>query len=131
MGTSPMGTVRVTEQGLYYRFSCRCKIHTNMLCRLKMRVCQQEWDLGVLVPTNGDFGVDTNQPIKRFPEGEMTFFLRPAHQPAAGRFVPIRPEEPFDYLSRLFEAKLAFDRGQAGIWLTDPDTVQPDSDPIP
>ena len=72
-------------------------------------------NLGVLVPGENGFGLDTRFPISRVGRGVLSFRLLPRHDPLQGRlFVPITPEEPFAYLSRLKDAFLEIQEGKKG-----------------
>lgn len=116
-GTKMAGKVQVQRQGLYYRFHCRCQLAEGMVCRLTVLCGDKQENLGILVPMEGGFGLDTRIPAKRLGEGEMEFFLIPKHSAQSGIFVPIYPEEPFAYIARLKEAYLVKQNGQAGILL--------------
>lgn len=114
-GSQSVGKIQVTRQGLYYRFLCRCKLSGDVICRLCVRCGEKEERLGILVPTGDGFGLDTRVPVKRIGEGEMAFFLLPAHEAPDSTFVPLSPEEPFAYLSRLKDAYLEKRQGQLGV----------------
>ncbi len=116
-GSQLSGKVQVQRQGLYYRFSCRCQLSGDVLCRLMVTCGENRENLGVVVPMDGGFGLDTRIPAKRLGEGEMAFSLVSKHTSSAGKFVPISPEEPFAYLSRLKESYLARQGEQVGIIL--------------
>ncbi len=113
-GTQTVGRVQRLRQGLYYRFICRCQLSGDVVCRLYVRCEDREESLGVVVPMGDGFGLDTKVAVKRLGEGEMVFFLRPKHEPVTGKFVPISPEEPFAYISRLKDAYLERREGQLG-----------------
>ena len=83
--------------------------------------------MGVVVPVGEGFGLETRLPVKRLGEGEMAFFLLPKHDRPRERFVPIYPEEPFSYLSRLKEAYLEKREGQLGAVF--PEEISPASGP--
>jgi len=72
-------------------------------------------NLGIPVPVNGGFELDTKVPVKRLMDDEPEFHLVPKHEKTAGQFIPIYPEEPFGYISRLKEAYLTRKDGQLGI----------------
>ena len=72
-------------------------------------------NLGILVPEEDSFVLNTSLPVKRIGEGEMSFVLRPKQESLTGSFVPISPEEPFSYLSRLKESFLEIRNGEIGI----------------
>lgn len=118
-GNQLAGKVQVLRQGLYYRFICRCQLSGDVICRLQVTCGEKRESLGVVVPMDGGFGLDTKLPVKRLGEGEMGFVLRPKHEMAAGKFVPIYPEEPFAYIERLKKAFLTRRDGQVGVLLPD------------
>ena len=116
-GSQLAGKVQVMRQGLYYRFQCRCKLTGEVVCRLAVTCGEKQENLGVVVPMDGGFGLDTKLPVKRLGEGNMEFTLIPKHEVSAEKFVPIYPEEPFAYIERLKEAFLVRKNGQAGVIL--------------
>lgn len=113
-GSQPVGKVQVLRQGLYYRFICRCQLSGDVVCRLRVVCGGRKESLGVVVPMDGGFGLDTKLPVKRLGEGEMEFLLIPKHDVPQGTFVPIYPDEPFAYIQRLKDAYLARQEGQLG-----------------
>lgn len=108
----PIGQVNISRQGLYYVFHCRCRLPEDQNVRLLAQCGEKEENLGVLVPMDGGFGLDTRRPVKRLGEGPITFVLAGKTRPP--RFAPIRPEEPFAYLQRLKDAYLEIQNGQPG-----------------
>ena len=116
-GNKSAGKVQVIRQGLYYRFICRCQVSGDVVCRLSVSCGEKQENLGVVIPMDGGFGLDTKLPVKRLGEGKMEFMLVPKHEVAAGKFVPIYPEEPFSYIERLKDAYLVRKNGQLGIVL--------------
>ena len=109
------GKVQVVRQGLYYRFVCRCQISGDVMCRLLVSCGNQSVDLGVVVPVDGGFGLNTRIPMKRLGEGQLKFLLRPKHDIKHVAFVPVYPEEPFAYIERLKEGFLSRQDGQIGV----------------
>ncbi len=73
--------------------------------------------LGILIPTEGSFGLDTQISKKKIGEGELVFSLVPKQDKRTGTFVPIRAEEPFAYISQLKKSFLAQKDGQDGIFI--------------
>lgn len=106
MGNSPVGTVTVEKQGLYYHFSCRCDLSGEVMCRLWLRRGGQETDLGLCVPMEGSFGTEKRLPAKHCGGGAPEFILRPKGADTKGNFIPLSPEEPFRYIHRLEHAFL-------------------------
>ena len=110
-----MGKARVLRQGLYYAFRCRCQLPEGEVFRLCVTCGERKENLGVVIPMDGGFGLDTKIPAKRLGEGVMEFRLLSKHTSSEGAFVPICPEEPFQYISRLKESFLIRKNGQLGI----------------
>ncbi len=116
-GSQNVGKVQVEKQGLYYRFQCRCRLSGEVVCRLYVTAGDKQENLGVVVPMDGGFGLDTRIPAKRLGDGAMQFCLRPKHPKRQGQFYPIYPEEPFSYICRLKEGFLARQEGQIGLMI--------------
>lgn len=72
-GNRPVGKVQVTRQGLYYRFLCRCQLTGDVMCRLWVSCGDKRESLGLVVPVDGGFGLNTSLPIKRLGEGGLNF----------------------------------------------------------
>ena len=115
LGDKRVGTVEVARQGLYYRFRCRCSLSGEVICKLVVTCGGREENLGVLVPEGDGFGLETRLPVKRLGDGEMKFRVVPRHTGVTGNFVPLAPEEPFAYITRLKDAYLEKRDGQVGI----------------
>jgi len=108
------GYVTVTREGLYYRFSCRCHLTGDVMHHLVVETESGNADLGVCVPMEGQFGTEKRIACKLLGENPK-FYLLPKHEQMTGRFVPVYPEEPFAYMTRLKDAFLAERSGQLGI----------------
>ena len=65
-GHRQSGRVQVQRQGLYYRFQCRCRLTGDVVCRLYVLCGGRRENLGVVVPMDGGFGLDTRVPVKHF-----------------------------------------------------------------
>lgn len=115
VGGTQAGKVTVRRQGLYYLFSCRCNISGDILYRLVVSCGSIRENLGILVPEEGGFVLNTKIPVKRIGEGDMSFTLVAKQDDSRKSFVPIKPEEPFAYISRLKESFLIRQNGQTGI----------------
>ena len=110
-----VGTVEAIREGLYIRFSCRCQPSDRDMIRLWMICGEQETDLGLCVPMDGGFGTEKRLPAKRCGPGEPQFCLRHKDDTRRGKFIPLSPEEPFQYLHRLETAFLERRGTQLGI----------------
>lgn len=111
----PVGKVTVQKQGLYYRFICRCNLSGDIMYRLMVASGTLKENLGILVPQNGSFEIDKKLPLKRIREGDMVFTVIPNQESYDRTFVPIYPEEPFAYISRLKNTFLIYKNGQPGV----------------
>lgn len=110
-----MGKVSVQRQGLYYHICCRCRLNADGMYRLVVLNGNNQVNLGILVPFDGAFGLNTKIPQKHIGDGEWIFQLISTKESIAGKFVPISPEEPFLYISRLKESFLTHQNGHPGI----------------
>ena len=109
------GTVKVEKQGLYYSFSCRCNIPGKAVHRLTVICGDNRTDLGICVPVGTEFVVNRKLPCKQFPGAEPEFLLVSRRETGGRRFVPVYPEEPFAYMTKLKNAFMEIQDGQAGI----------------
>lgn len=116
-GDESVGTACVNLEGLYYHVQIRCELSGNMMHKAVVRCNGHLEDLGILVPENGVFIMNTRIPMKKIGEGELYFRVIPRHKPLQGTFVPLAPEEPFTYLTRLKDAFLANQNGEIGIFI--------------
>jgi len=109
-----VGYAHVAKEGLYYRIQCRCRLSGDV-CKLTVSCEERQTNLGVLIPVEDGFGLETKVPIKRLGDGKIEFSIVPNRAVLTGKFVPIYPEEPFAYIEKLKNAYLAKQNGQIGI----------------
>ena len=114
-GGIPCGKVSVRQQGLYYYFQCRCKVDREDLYRLILISGDQQENLGILIPDGESFTLTRKVPTKHFKPGDWSFRILSKETPVTGTFVPISPDEPFEYITRLKESFLVYHNGQPGI----------------
>ena len=112
------GKVTVSRKGLYYHFHCRCILENDEIYRLFFLNGNQQQSLGILVPLEDAFTLKTSCPVKNLRDGEWLFQVFPQFRHNTGNFIPIHPEEPFAYISRLKESFLIYHNGQPGIMRT-------------
>ena len=113
-----VGTVEAAREGLYIRFSCRCRPTDRDMIRLWMICGETEIDLGLCVPVDGGFGTEKRIPAKQCGAGELQFCLRHKDDTLRGKFIPLSPEEPFQYIHRLETAFLERRGLKVGIVIT-------------
>ena len=107
-----VGIVQVSREGLYYCFSARCHLREKEMCRLEANGVS----LGIPAPEGDIFRLETKKPCKLFADG-WDFQIIPNRPVLEGKFVPIRPEEPFSYLARLKDSYLVRRGDMVGILL--------------
>lgn len=115
LADKPVGAASVKREGLYYVFSCHCQLSGQVLYTLAASCGEQTVNLGVCVPKENGFGLKTRVPIKRLGEGQMKIYAVPKHRKLKGKFIPIRPEEPFAYIKYLQNAYLEMRDTQLGV----------------
>ena len=109
------GTVKVEKQGLYYSFSCRCSIPGKAVHRLVALCGDRRVDLGICVPVGDGFGIEKKVPCKQFADGKPEFLLVSKTERRERKFVPVYPEEPFAYMTKLKNAFMEIRDGQVGL----------------
>jgi len=116
-GKQISGQVHVTKCGLYYHFRCRCQLSGDVVCRLMVTNGKIQEKLGILVPMEDGFGLDTKLPCKRLKNDSLFFSLIPKTEKSEAQFAPIYPDEPFSYIEQLKDSFLVRKYGQPGILL--------------
>ena len=115
---TPVGKVLVQRQGLYYHISCRCQLKGDTIYRLFVSSGTTSINLGVVVPIDNGFMLNTKLPVKKIGEGELSFALSAKQKAPSATFIPITPEEPYSYIARLKDSFLTLQDGQVGILLS-------------
>ncbi len=115
LGNDKVGTVQVERQGLYYCFACRCKLYSEVICKVTVSCNGHHENLGVLVPMGEEYGLTKKLPVKSLGQGTPEFWITPKHTAPEGVHVDIYPEEPFRYIARLEKAYLEKRRERLGI----------------
>ena len=115
-----VGKVQVIQQGLYYRVICRCQVPQSPILRLYGVWEDKRENLGVVLPAEKGAALDKKILAKRFGQGQVQFQLCQGAGNLAGRFVPISPEEPFEYIERLKTSFLESRQGKIGIRIYEP-----------
>ena len=117
LGGESAGNARVTREGLYNRFDCSLRLSGEVMYKLTVTGSNGSLDLGVPAPNGQWFSLTTRIPVKRVGEGPFSFRAVPKHAKVGNRFVPLKEDEPFRYLSKLNDATFAIQNGQPGIML--------------
>ena len=132
LGNEAIGQASVTQQGLYYHITCKCRLSGKVVYRVVANWSDKAENLGILVPVDDVFSVTTRIPVKRAGEGHVSFRIIPKHEKIRENFIPIRADEPFAYLLALENAYLQTSGGTRGIIIREASASDPqDNDPIP
>ena len=116
-GTQQVGQANITRRGLYYQFDCRLWLSGEVVFRLQVCCGDIVESLGIPVPEGSAFVLRKMLPANRFGREKPIFRILPKHELLEETFIPLRPEEPFAYLSRLQNAYLQRRGDQLGIVL--------------
>ena len=117
-GDRSIGTVRLTKKGLYYEISCRDCL--KLPHRIEMRCGGKQYDLGVCVPYDDGYGFIKHIPVKHIGDGSMEFAAKTSE--FKERFIEVKQDRPFAYLSQLTNACFSRIGNVSGIRIKDPDT---------
>jgi hypothetical protein len=110
-GGKVIGKVEAVREGLYYRFYCRCTLSGDVICRAMLEHDGKRENLGILVPEGDGFASRAKIPAKQLGDEEWRFLVVPNRGEESGKYIPIKPEEPFAYIARLKEAYLRVHQG--------------------
>lgn len=117
LGGESAGNARVTREGLYYRFDCCLRLSGEVMYKLILQKGAETLNLGIPVPQGNLFTLRTRIPAKRVGDGAFVIHAVPKHTALDGRFVPLKEDEPFRYLSKLYDAVFTVRDGQPGLLL--------------
>ena len=132
-GGEKIGKAEVRREGLYYRFLCCCDLTGEVMYRLTVKCGDKTENLGIPAPDGDAFYLTKRLPVSRFPKEEPEFRAVPKHAPPDEMWIPVNPEEPFDYIHRLENAVMERRNNELGILIREEDlsSVPQDSDQIP
>ena len=112
-----IGSVKVTEEGLYYRIQCQCQLPSKAMYKLIVHCGDVYEDLGLLMPNGNAFSLDKKVPRKKFKNAKMSFSAVLKGGKAENRFVKVASDAPFAYISQLTQARLENREGSIGVIL--------------
>lgn len=107
-----IGEARVSRQGLYYDIRCACKCCGDSAVRAVVQCGDQKADLGILVPEGNVYAASTRIAVSKLGTGFFRFFVQSKHGTEQQPLVPIKPEEPFAYISQLENIRLQKENGR-------------------
>ena len=110
-----IGVAQVTEEGLYYKIQCCCKLHERAVYRLVVLSGDKREDLGILVPEGEYFTLKKKVPRKRLGDGMLRFCVVCQNDSVQHRFIPLSPDEPFLHIKKLKDARLQIKDDRVGV----------------
>lgn len=119
LGEKKIGNANVVKEGLYYHFHCRCHLPKTEIYTIHVCCNGNNRNLGVCVPMEGCFGLDTKVPAKYIGEGKLQFRAMPKYNHMQEKFYPIVPTEPFKDLKLLKNAYFCVIDGRPGLCIKD------------
>lgn len=125
-----VGTMDVSREGLYYRFRGKCKLPMDNIYRMRILQDDSVGKLGVLVPCNGLFLLDTKRPAKLFTNTVPAFCIESENE-AENEWVAIDENTPFPKLADLENGVFMCKEKVPGILFTDPKPDPQGNDPNP
>lgn len=146
-----VGSARVYTAGLYTCFSCRCRIPNGEKLHLKVSCGESVVDLGLCIPMDDCFGVETKIASKKLAEGTWLLYLGDRKQAGDEQIelgiiadenpreeknrseteIPFEVEKPFNHLSELENARIIEEADKTKIIIQDPEQDRQDSDQTP
>lgn len=113
------GSVCITKEGLYTRFLCQCRLPDNHIYRLSLSCNGQKTDLGICVPQGEYYTVNKIVKSRQIGDGEMCFQIIPTTEKTKDSFIPLLPNQPFDYISKIENMILCVDNDGYGVLIED------------
>ena len=114
-GGQAVGTVKVSREGLYYRFECECRLEKMEICKIGAVCGEEQIVLGTPIPEGQILRLRTKLPIKRFPGETPNFYILGNRIEEFKKFVPVDENKPFLYLRDLKNAVFCIQNGISGI----------------
>lgn len=98
------GTAQCFREGLYFRISVRCPESVRIFLHGEKNIL----DLGICVPMDNQFGIETRVPVKRIGERVMDILTEET-------FYPVSQDKPFSRLYQLRSSVFTVLEGSYGV----------------
>lgn len=119
LGKESVGQAEIKEEGLYSRIHCRLSLSGDIPFQVIMKAGDREISLGTCLRRGSIFEIDTKVPRKYIGNSPLQFYAKPKRPLLPKGFVPIYPQEPFAYLLKLEQARMAVEQGIIGVYFTE------------
>lgn len=96
-----IGMAKISMQGLYYRFECRCLFPEPGIYRLYAICNDENACLGICVPVGDAFGITTKIPVSRLGTGDISVV---ADSKTKQRVLSVDQNSPFENIEQLDNA---------------------------
>ena len=103
----PFGTAIISIEGLYYRINIRCPEPI----RVWIKGGKGRRELGLCVPADTGFVINTRIPVRHLGEGPFSFCVEEKNE----KVFPVYRDKPFPYLDKLRNAMLFQEGGLTGV----------------
>lgn len=123
----PVGFAEIAKEGLYYRFSCKCKLPGSAVYRVIVSNENAIRNLGVCVPDKEGFVLKTRVPKKYFTGKNFLFSIDCKTEEKQEKAIPVFTGMAFAYLDQLEAAQLKIVNGQPSV-VINPTPTQQDND---
>lgn len=117
LGREEVGQASVERRGLYYYFYCRCRLHSEVMCRVTVSCGGVHENLGILLPVGTEYVLSKKLSVKQFRPGIPEFWITAKQPQMREIYIDVYPEEPFRYIAKLEKAYLDKRRGKSCIRL--------------
>ncbi len=111
------GTVSRRREGLYDYYRCRCTLPDSRVYYIAAKSKECDIRLGICVPADNGYVLETKIPAKKLPYSEICFYLLPKEGICEEEFIQISCDRPFAYIHLLHNAHMKVKDGQQGVIL--------------
>ena len=98
-----IGSAKISTEGLYYRFECRCRFREPGIYRLFATCNEKKSYLGICVPIEDGFGITTKIPVNRLGTGDIAVIVESKE---TANVLLIDQDKPFPGIEKLDNAVL-------------------------
>ncbi len=120
LGEHAVGVARITREGLYLSVKCRCRLTDSQVHRVYL-ICDdcRTIDLGICIPMEDCFGINTKIPAKGIDLDQIRFCLDQNEIQTANKTeeIPVSCTQPIPCLSDLESARFSDESGTSYIIL--------------
>lgn len=118
-GETVVGNAELIREGLFYRIRCRCRLPADSMYRLQMTAGDIHRDLGICVPVDGVFGVDTKVSVKLLGAEPRRFSVTDSQKGTERATLEVCAGKPFAFLDRLETARAEVVNGDLRVVIDD------------